>query len=271
MRLKYPLGGPHVLLFFHTYYDKGHGILARTWDQAEKVFFSDKFQRHVMEEGDLKVTSAIEIEVVQPSRDAQLDLFAEEAAREREAFKSILLDKVKALGVPLPEGFRPCRGYSPRYDGTPSPDDHWDCQNCGGSGIRVGRRRFLELYAKARRGHDPLGILGYAVHESGDPVSRAPYADPQRDLWIVRGISGTSSQIYRGAGQPDPPLRFWNPMLCFYHLVAEREDVELRLQAHVSQIYASWQSQREATKQAAKAGVEARLAAERAKLKDFLG
>ena len=271
MRLTYPLGGLHALLLFHTYGDKGHGILARTWAQAEKVFFTDKVQRHVMEAGGIKVTYAAEIEVVQPSREAQLAFFAEEAALEREAFKGVLLDKVKALGGPIPEGFRPCRGYAPRYDSAHSPDDHWDCKNCGGSGIRVGRRRFLELYAKARGGHDPLGLLEYAKRESDDPVSRAPYADPQRDLWIVRRIHGTTREIYRGAGQPDPPLRLWSPFLCFYHLVAEREDVELRLQAHVSQIYVSRQAKREAEKQAAKAGVEARRAAERAKLKDFLG
>ena len=112
MRVAYPRGGPHVLVLFHSSWRKGHGILARTWEQAEKVFRSDKFQRHIGEECDLRVERALDIDIVSAPPSWRREIAAKVYREERVNFRNNLLLSVRDLptlgsGVIHPEPRHP--------------------------------------------------------------------------------------------------------------------------------------------------------------------
>ena len=112
MRVAYPRGGPHVLVLFHSSWRKGHGILARTWEQAEKVFRSAEFQRHIRKQCDLRVERALDIDIVSAPPSWRREIAAKVYREERVNFRNNLLLSVRDLptlgsGVIHPEPRHP--------------------------------------------------------------------------------------------------------------------------------------------------------------------
>lgn len=242
MRVAYPRGGPHVLALFHSSWQKGHGILARTWDQAEKVFRSAKFRRHIRKEGDLRVERAldIDIDIVSAPLSWRREIAAKVYREERERFRSDLLHSVRDLST-LPRGFSRCPHYAPDFGGVPIPigdedrASHYLCDTCDGSGIVVTRSRFLDVYARAAAGDDPLQLLVDPISAWGSAAT-APPAEPGREIMVLmesRGVTMT------------PFGEFWlniyeiRNTICHFHVANERTDVADGLQRAVAALYAA--------------------------------
>lgn len=239
MRVAYPRGGPHVLALFYSSWQKGHGILARTWEQAEKVFRSDKFQRHIGEECDLRVERALDIDIVSAPPSWRREIAAKVYREERVNFRNNLLRSVRDLPT-LPRGFSRCPHYAPGVGASSVPiedeyrAEHFLCDTCDGSGIVVTRSRLLEVYARAAVGDDPLQLLVDPISAWGSAAT-APPAEPGRELMVLmesRGVTMT------------PFSKFWlntyeiRHTICHFHVANERTDVVDGLQSAVAALYA---------------------------------
>ena len=237
MRVAYPKGGPHVLALFNTSWQKGHGILARTWAQAEKVFRTDKFQRHIADEGDLRVKRALDINIVSAPISWRQKLAAKVYEEERETFRHSLLFSVRGLPT-LPTGFARCPHYAPSiYASQPMPDDlkegHFLCDTCNGSDVVVKRARVLEIYARAASGDDPMGLLEGSTSTWGH-APNAPPADPGQELMVLSEISGVKVLAFDARLNPHD-IRH---TICHFQIRSERTDVADRLQSAVDALYA---------------------------------
>lgn len=240
MRVAYPRGGPHVLVLFHSSWRKGHGILARTWEQAEKVFRSAEFQRHIRKQCDLRVERALDIDIVSAPPSWRREIAAKVYREERVNFRNNLLRSVRDLPT-LPRGFSRCPHYAPGVGASSVPiedeyrAEHFLCDTCDGSGIVVTRSRLLEVYARAAVGDDPLQLLVDPISAWGSAAT-APPAEPGRELMVLmesRGVTMT------------PFGEFWlniyeiRNTICHFHVANERTDVADGLQRAVAALYAA--------------------------------
>lgn len=233
MRIRYPGGGPHVLLLNHSYYEHGHGILARTWDQVTKIFNSDKYRERYVESG-YKVERALELEIVQPSLEMQHIYQRASVERDLSLLKWSLMyavDQVYAEGgIPLPRGFAFCPEYqrASLWEGEEHTEvvslmikEHKNCRRCT-DGLRIRRTRLLELYAAY------LGGRKTDWHRPSDPPrfpeSRAARADPERDLYALVDISGMEIVRITQTGARKMPDLTQHDVLAYFHINAERAE-----------------------------------------------
>lgn len=238
MRVAYPRGGPHVLALFYSSWQKGHGILARTWEQAEKVFRSAKFQRHIREEGDLRVKRALDIDIVSAPPSWRREIAAKVYREEREGFRGNLLHSVRDLPT-LPRGFSRCPHYAPGvYLSRPIKDQdrasHFQCDNCDGSGIVVTRSRLLEVYARAAAGDDPLQLLIDPISAWGSATT-APPAEPGREIMVLMECRGVTMTTFSDSWLNTHEIR---QTICHFHVASERSDVADKLKSAIDALYA---------------------------------
>lgn len=191
LKVYYPHGGPHFLLYWWTYNERGHVILSRTEGGIEPAIM-----RVSKEHTDAEIRAFMEIDIVAPSK-AQCELAAAFALKDRiAAFHHEVIWRLREViksKKPLPSQFVLCTKYETDEDDAVNKDEwanetHYSCKNCYET-IRLVDMTKEELYAKYHEAWEKLFPLKRYV----DPkrvLSRATPAKDDEELYFADAVFG---------------------------------------------------------------------------------
>lgn len=216
MYVYYPHGGEHFMLTHWTHNEQRHIVLGRSPEACLAVVRTNKFIKRECPE----ILTFERITIVQPTREFQYLVQVRDSTRERELFREYatsLAKEYRTFTGEFPPGFMECPRYVVQSDYTEATDmEHFGCANCQ-SKVVATRVAVLDLYAAARQRKSPdddrwrTGGPG-----RGQVRSRAPYADPARELYEMvsdpgHHCSGTWGRL------ADPKSGAGQSTLFFYH------------------------------------------------------